>query len=264
MTALIPGVVLLYGDTEAGRTAPLDGTPRKDRMDSEALFSLVKNLLTGIALRGGAEDIDLDVAGKPVSAGRFLIEFGGESPADILSAYMRIALDDLKIGDLPPEFAGLIPRVADLCISVSNLDLKGLTALAKDALDPAADPRAMNDRLAALLAQGKPVLGVDQVLIDLGFATLKGAGQAIYVGFGKNGVTAPVLAEGQVTVTGLDALMERAGTLPNTDQVLPVLALIKGLGKADGDRMVWNLRFDENYQLLVNGVDISKMGGNPR
>ena len=261
LAALIQNGVTMAMDAQTGAD---NGDTKARRAGGLKLIGLLKNILAGLRLQETIEGIEINAADTPVSLGQITMEYGGEAPADRLRAFMQLGLTDLKIGKLPPQFADLAPRAADMRISVSNLDLKGLTRLAEASLADEAYPNALEEQLVTLLINGETNFAIDQILIDLGFASLKATGKGRLMRLST--VREPVSgrAEGQVTITGFDALMERAGKLPNADQALPVLALIKGFGKADGDRMVWNLLYDENRQFLVNGVDVTKMGGKPR
>ncbi|MGH7041541.1 MAG: hypothetical protein ACREFY_05335, partial [Acetobacteraceae bacterium] len=59
-----------------------------------------------------------------------------------------------------------------------------------------------------------------------------------------------------VTATGLDALIQQAGTDPMLKQAEPMLLMLKGLGTADGTKTVWNVIY-EGGKVLVNGHDLS-------
>ena len=67
-----------------------------------------------------------------------------------------------------------------------------------------------------------------------------------------------VAAEGQVTATGLDALMDTVKAIPDLANALPVLVFAKGIGRTAGDRLVWDITY-RGGQLMVNGVDLGAM-----
>lgn len=68
--------------------------------------------------------------------------------------------------------------------------------------------------------------------------------------------------EGRLSTLGLEALMKQAGKDPELQMVMPFLAIIRGLGRAEGDRMVWDLALTKD-QAMVNGVDVMRMFDQP-
>lgn len=229
--------------------------PKVKKEGALRAIALLKNIMRGMRVEEGFEGIALEVAGQKVSLGKAMLAFGGEAPASRFSAFMELGLDDLKIPTLPPQFADLTPRSASIRPSVANIDLKALTALVEALTEEDPDTDALQGKLLTLMTNGDVLLGIEQLTIDLGFASLRASGKGTFL--------SPVSgrAEGRVVVTGFDALMERARAMPEAEQALPALALIKGFGKSDGDKVTWDIRYSENNQLLVNGVDVLKMGG---
>ena len=256
MTGQISGLLqngfALAMDAQAAGGAIQD--PKAKRDGALKMMGLLKGLLRGLNVREALEGIDVEVAGQQVSLGKLMLAFGGEAPADRFSAFMEIGLDDLKIPTLPRQFAGLTPRSASMRPSVSNINLKALTALAEAATAPDADTDALQAQLLGLMTNGEVLLGIDVLNVDLGFASLQATGKGTFL--------SPVSgrAEARIAVTGFDAFMERARALPEAEQAIPALALIKGFGRSEGDKVVWDIRYSETNQLLVNGVDVLKMG----
>ena len=62
-------------------------------------------------------------------------------------------------------------------------------------------------------------------------------------------------------MTGYDALMDRVQKMPEAAQGIPVLALLRGLARTEGDKLVWRLELTEDQKITVNGVDLRKLGG---
>jgi hypothetical protein len=63
----------------------------------------------------------------------------------------------------------------------------------------------------------------------------------------------------------MDALIAEAQKNPALAQVMPFAVMARGLAKADGDKLVWDIAATQG-QVLVNGVDVMKMmnGGPPQ
>jgi hypothetical protein len=113
------------------------------------------------------------------------------------------------------------------------------------------DPKLMDDA-QALLAKGPAVIGLDELALDFGPATLKGSGEVRISGLGE------YEGEAHVTATGLDELIKQANTVPELKQAAPVLFLLKGMGRQDGANTVWDVVYRDS-KMLVNGTDLSGM-----
>ena len=59
---------------------------------------------------------------------------------------------------------------------------------------------------------------------------------------------------------GFDELTAQARTNPDLQQALPVLIMLRGLAKPDGERLVWDIVSD-GPTVTVNGIDLSQLGG---
>jgi hypothetical protein len=63
---------------------------------------------------------------------------------------------------------------------------------------------------------------------------------------------------------GMDAIvaqLQQAATDPTAQQAMAGLFAVKGLGKADGDSLVWDVTMGADGKLMVNGTDVSAMLG---
>jgi hypothetical protein len=68
--------------------------------------------------------------------------------------------------------------------------------------------------------------------------------------------------EGRLSATGMEALMGEAGKDPALQLAMPFLVMIRGLARAEGDRLVWDMAITKD-QALVNGVDVMSMAAQP-
>ena len=66
--------------------------------------------------------------------------------------------------------------------------------------------------------------------------------------------------EAHLIATGFDDLATQARTNPDLQQALPVLIMLRGLAKPDGERLVWDIVSD-GPSVTVNGLDLSQLGG---
>lgn len=258
-TTIVQTVVSLAVDAQAAKAAdPKTVDPKAQEAAGRAglrqVIAALKGIMGGMTLDETIEGIEVEVMGQQGSAGKLAILLGGGAPSDKFKAFIEIGLDALKIPALPPQYADFMPRSIAVRPSVGNIDVKAMTALAEQAAADNADNAALEAKLKDLLTKGGTELGVDRLVIDLGFARLHASGSATMVDEDK------FKGAGEISMTGFDALMDRAQKIPEGGMAIPVMALLKGLAKTEGDRLVWRLTVSEDQKVLVNGMDITKLG----
>jgi len=259
VTTIVQTVVGLGMDAQAAKgadpkTADAKAREAANREGLRKVIAALKGIMGGLTLEETIEGIDIEVMGQKGSAAKLVFNLGGGAPSDKFKAFLEVGLDDLKIPAVPPQYAELMPRSVVVRPSVGNIDVKALTALAEEASADNADTRAVEAKLQNLLTKGGTELGVDRLVIDLGFARLQASGAATMVAEDR------FKGAGEVSMTGFDALMDRAQKLPEAGMAIPVLALLGGLAKTEGDKKIWRLTFSEDKKVLVNGMDITKIG----
>jgi hypothetical protein len=152
----------------------------------------------------------------------------------------------------PGVYRDYLPRQLKLTPHIGGVSKPELVALVMRLID---DPKAADDFMevaTTLLAKGPLVLGVKDVALDLGPATLSGGG----------GVTVKSVADytgaGEFHATGLDELIQKANATPELKQAAPGLIFLKGIGHQEGKTTVWKIRYAAN-KLFVNDTDMSAM-----
>lgn len=261
MTAQVASVIRTtvgFGlDAQAAQGGGEKGSvdPNAARAVLRRVIVAMKGILSGAKLEETVEGLDVELSPGRGSADKVTYAVGSDAPGGKLRAFTEIGIDGLRVIGLPPQFADLVPIKVLLRPTVSNIDVKALTVLAEDASQDSADPDEMTARLMTLFTSGGVRVGFEHLDIDLGFASMVASGNAT--------VVSPNTARGQadIAITGLDAMMARTQKLPNAGQAMVVLAMAKGFGKAEGNRTVWHIAFSEDNKILVNGMDLTKMGG---
>jgi hypothetical protein len=172
--------------------------------------------------------------GSVALALRFVLEkpsFPAIVPAGILATFM-------------PSRVVLRPRLA-------GIDAAALRRTLDAAVD-SPEPNALPALAMAVLDAHPATVAIDSLLIDTGPARITGHGTLTVRGPGD--------AQGSATLraTGLDAAIKELSADPGGQQALGMLIFLKGLGKPEGDAVVWRLVFD-GHKLLVNGNDISTL-----
>lgn len=183
------------------------------------------------------------------------VSYGAEATDSVLKLYLDLGTEGLSIPGLSTTPNNdLIPTRYHLRPILSGIGTKELLAYARAWLDSSSQGVSAPPDLAPLFAHGGITAGLDDVAFDLGPAELTGHGKVTFTAPGA------FTGEGQVAATGLDALLDRAKESPGAQQVVAVIALLKGIGRAGGDRTVWDVTYAAG-ELLVNGIDVLGMAG---
>jgi hypothetical protein len=184
--------------------------------------------------------------------------FGGNAPDGKLGLWMDIGFDGVNSPTMPPKLATYLPRHFELKPTLSGVQTAVLQKLAMDASDDDTAKHPIAPDLAAIFADGGTEVGLEVLSFDLGPAKLEGTGHVT--------VLSPTTWRGQahITATGFDELTTQARENPDLQQALPVLIMMRGLAKPDGDKLVWDIA-SEGPKLTVNGMDMSALaGGKPK
>ena len=259
--AVVVGTIKLIATASAAAEAKQNSTTAPGKLDPasrEAVRSLL--LALGDAAAGGkaeemVEKLSVIANGQEVQLSRASIGMGIEVPNGALRLWLAVALDGLASPDLPPELAGFLPTRVAVRPVVAGINSADLRQMVLAATEPGADQQTMQPAIDKLFADGGVTVGLEDMRIVLPDAALTGTG-AIHI-------IDPQSAAGTATVrmTGFDALMARVRAEPQMDQALPFLILARGLAKQDGDALAWEIAFDNNRHVTVNGTDMSKIAG---
>ena len=233
------------------------GAPGTDanRATLRAVFAALKSILAGMTVEETIEGLAIEAQGQRGSVERTVFALGGGAPNGKLRAHVELGMDGLAMPSLPPQFSELVPRAFAVRPTIGNIDVAALTAIAEAAAAPNADPGMLTAQLMGLLAQGGVDLGIERLTLEMGPARL--AGKAAIT------VTGPMTAKGtaEITMTGFDALMDKAQKMPDATAAIPVFALLRGLARAEKEKLVWRIVLAEDMKVTVNGVDITKLAG---
>jgi hypothetical protein len=215
----------------------------------QALDGLARSARLDESLQG----LQIELAG----IGRAAIDhahlgFGEESTGGLLRAWVDLALDGLTIGGLPNGLSAFVPTRISLRPSVKGVPADALRhlLLAGTEQPGLATRRAYS---SGLLARGSTTIGIDAFSFKIGPAEFSGAG---VISFPSAATTE---AEARVTATGFDTLMEQTTQNPSLNQIAPVLALVRGLAKQDGNHLVWAIHAGQDDHITVNGMDLSTL-----
>lgn len=229
-------------------------TPAARRAELRALYLAWRGLAAGGEVTETLDGVRVAAGGRIVGLDRISLGLGAASTGETLAAHLSLALDGLRADGLPEGARALLPHHLAIRPSLSALRLRDLDALILALTAPPEDHADAAGPFATLFAQGGVGFGLDLLEFDLGPAN--------FTGTGKLTVLSPERTEGQaqLTATGFDALLTQAQDTPDLARAVPVLVMMRGLARADGQRLVWNLA-SRGGAVTVNGVDLSAMLG---
>lgn len=237
-------------------TAPPGSPPNIAPELGKQVLAALQDLASELNLEESFEGLDVKANGINVLLAKAKFGFGAKSNAGVMQARMALGAEGLKTPglDLGPMMA-LMPGKVEFLPFVSGVGVAELTRLLQSSSEKK-DPSPQD--IAALFSHGGLVTGLESMYLDVG--------GSIFTGQGKVTFTSPqqFSGAGQITAEGFDDLVEKVSDIPEAAQAVPVLALVKGLGRNVNDKLVWNISYNEG-KLLVNNVDVMKMmgGGGP-
>jgi hypothetical protein len=234
----------------AANAASAPGIPALDHETSMALLSALADLATGISVDEKVTDLSVSMQGLSGSLGLFAFGLTAKTDAGKLAAQMPLAAAGLTLPELGlGSTAKLIPTKLALTPNLSSVPTAALMQLTKKAADKQT-PGA--DDVAALFAQGPITLGIDDFALDVAGSSFAGSIKVL--------ASTPntVSGTGQITAENIDRLQQAISADPQTAQGVPVLIFLKGIGRAEQNRMVWDMVYRDGH-LIVNGQDMTAL-----
>lgn len=245
-------------DKDAKNPDAKPAEPRPDlaqigRQKARALIEAFRDMADRME---GEETVDdftmvLPMVGK-ISLAQMQFGMGAEVPDGRLRAWTELTLGGLEAEAIPPNMREYVPSRIALRPVISGVQTERIFNLLLRTLDENPDMAALEAETIALLGATDTVIGLESMAIDLNPLRLTGNGRLRLFGKDKAGF------EARLTATGLDALIADASKKPELKMAAPMLVMARGLGRQEGDKLVWDLAISEG-QALVNGVDVMAM-----
>lgn len=243
--------------TEVGNgqapAADAKSLPPVMRQHARALIESLRDIANRIEGEESIDDFSMTLPGVgEISLDQLRFGMGGEAPDGKLRAWADIALEGLDIEALPQGMRDYIPARIALRPVISGISTEKAFALLLAAVGEKPDQNRLAADATALVTDGGASIGLESLSLELDPLRIEGSGRMRMLTPTKAGI------EARLSATGLDAMMAEAGKNPDLRMAMPILAMIKGLGRQEGPRMVWDLAITDD-QALVNGVDVMAM-----
>lgn len=223
------------------------------RASLHAALVAARDLTDGFGEQVTLENLRVEAGDHGGRAARMVAGLGVDAPGGRLSMRMNFALDGLDSPAIPPGvYRDYLPRHIAFAPRLGGVPAKDFMDLLLRAVDSDGHDPALEAQAEELMRKGPFAVGLDELALDFGPATLKGSGEMQVTGRDTyNG-------QAHFAATGMDALLRQANATPELGMAAPVLLMLKGLGQQDGDTLVWNIAY-QGGKLTVNGNDMSQM-----
>lgn len=235
-------------ETDAKTKAAMN---ERQKAEAHALLLAMRGLVRGGEIHYSLEGVQGTFDGHPGAADKVELGTVIEAPNGMLAAHLQMAADGLTVADLPPPLRALMPKHFAMTPFVAGISVADMTKIALDATAPHGDAHALPDR-KVLFNHGGLTTGIDGLAIELGGASITGAGKVVF--------TAPKIFSGKATLTGknFDQLVQTVQKVPAAAKIVPVLVMARGLGQRENGQLVWNIEI-ANDTVKVNGTDLRAM-----
>ncbi len=257
LLATVPPPAPPGGDPHAPKPPMSPAMQQMARDMLHAMLDDATGLLRSVKLDETIEGITVNAGdGKGATIGSAVVAMNGASDADRLDLGIDVAVNDMAIPSVPIAYAPYVPKHVSLSDKVRGVPAERLRALMRAAMADDADPEALKRDALALLATPGTVVSIDPFSFDSGPLNVTGTARLVPLANGSFG------GHVHVTATGMDALMAKMQGDPDMAQAMPMLFIAKGMGKANGPSLVWDIDYDQSG-VRINGAPFGG-GGKPR
>lgn len=219
------------------------------------MIAAMQDMVSSVSIQESLDGMQVEIAGVGGATIKHLqFGFGGDAPQGQLHTWLDIGFEGVDSPTMPPKLAAYLPRHFEIKPTLSGVPTAALRKLAMDATEDDTAKHPVGPDFAAIFANGAADIGLEVLSFDLGPAKVEGTGQVTMV--------SPTTWHGEahLRATGFDDLATQARENPDLQQALPVLIMMRGLAKPDGDKLAWDIVSD-GPKLTVNGIDLSALGG---
>ena len=188
---------------------------------------------------------------------RLRLNMTGDALDERLNTQFGIALDGISSSALSAENAVFIPHRVDLKTNLSGVRIGPLMALLRAATEPGMDPAALLAQAMTLFADPQVRISIEALSFDSGPLQIKGSAKVVPRPDGQLG------ADIHIAASGMDKLLAQAQSQPNLQQVMPMVFLAKGIGRPEGDSLIWDISLGGG-PMTVNGIPFGQAAGKRR
>ncbi|MGE4044419.1 MAG: hypothetical protein AB7F35_06175 [Acetobacteraceae bacterium] len=244
----------------AGNGADKDATAQISGPMRTHIRTLISSLREMAARLEGEETLDnlsVEIPGvATVTLDQARFGLGADAPDGKVHAWMEVALSGPDVPDLPPSLTKYLPNRLALRPAISGVSVDRLFKLMMDATEENPDQQRLESEGRALLEDPAAQIGLESLSLEMAGVQIEGTARLRMLAPDTVGF------EGRLSAAGMETLMNEAGKDAELQIAMPILVIIRGLARPDGERLVWDLAITKD-QALVNGVDVMRMAAPP-
>jgi hypothetical protein len=239
-------------------------SPRQGDLSPAALGGLAEMLdaTDGLLTRLDADEtfsgLSFQLAnGNAGTLGKIQMHVESSAEDKQLNAGTDIALDELSLTSVSTDTAAFLPHHVTARSVLAGMPIGPLKAWLRAAVAPGADPALLQKQAATILAIPGTKAAIESVAFDAGPLHVRGAVHFVPRANGEIG------ADIHISATGMDALLAQVQKRPSVQGMLPMLFLAKGMGRGQGDSIVWDIGLGGG-PVTINGTPFGQPAGNTR
>jgi hypothetical protein len=226
-----------------------------------AIIGAATGLLNRFEVNETMEDIRFRFATRTGAAagtiGNIRLSLDANAVQDRLNGRFDISVDGIATPSVPIETATLMPHHVNLRTVMAGVRIGPLTALLRAAADGQSDAALLQAQATALIGEPGAHIGIEALSFDAGPLAVTGSANLRPHGNGRLG------GEIHLAAQGVDALLAQMQRQSGLQQALPLIFLAKGLGRPEGDSLVWDITLGDG-PLTVNGLPFGQPAGRTR
>jgi hypothetical protein len=226
-----------------------------------ALVAASDGLLNRIEIDETMEGVQFSIGtasgGGAGSVGSLRLAMTGDAAGGRLNTRMGITLDAIAVPAMAAESGGLIPYHVDLKTVLAGVPVARLAALLREAAQDHADPAVLQAQAESLLGDPQARIAIETLAFDAGPLSVTGSAKLLPRADGQLG------GEIHIAARGVDALLAQVQGQPKLQQMMPLIFLAKGMARAQGDSLVWDIVLGDGAP-TINGTQFGQPGGKTR
>jgi hypothetical protein len=231
------------------------------RLALRAIVEAANGLLNRVEAEEILEDVRFAVGtGTTANNGtvrRLRLNVNGDALDQRLNTQFGLTLDGISSSAISAENAVFVPHRIDLRTVLAGLQTGPLLALLRAATESGSDAAALQAPAMTLLADPQVRIRIESLSFDSGPLQIKGSAKITPRPDGQP------IAEIHIAASGVDTLLAQAQSQPNLQRIMPMVFLAKGMGRPEGDSLIWDIRFGDG-PVTVNGMPFGQPPGKTR
>jgi hypothetical protein len=237
---------------------------KSNQAELKTLIGASLPVFENIATAGSLQNISVTTPIGPVGIASLGFDVGlnGIVADGLLHEGFKVDGLALPAGIVPPWAAGLVPQSFGVDFKVADFDLAAPAKIMLDTMDLSTNASPTPEENAKLL---KALMPKGAVSISMGASKITSKLYDVdYEGAMTAGPVGTPVGEATIKAKGFDQVMDALKAAPPemAGQAIPVLIAAKGMAKTEADgRMSWKIENTPLGGVLVNGIDVTKMGG---